>query len=231
MKKIVKTAMYFLGMMLLWMILPASVHAESTKDLYCLFNPASGEYLYTVDEKEKAALEGTWYLEGVVCKMPSVSSTATYRLYNPVTGLHLYTADDKEITKLTGEGWTKEGVAYYVDDNKTAPVYRLFDPKTGEHAFGSDATAAKMEQNGWMREGVAFYATWANSDLTYTGKKSSASTKTKTAKATGKWYEGFQKGVWYDADFYFFYIVDVDDYETNKPVVFSPEATVYCQEV
>ncbi|MCR5032732.1 MAG: hypothetical protein K6A92_07710 [Lachnospiraceae bacterium] len=229
MKKFVATILYFLTALVLWMAVPSAAHAEGGKDLYCLFNPATGEYLYTVDEKEKASLEGAWYLEGVVCKMPSVSSTATYRLYNPVSGLHLYTADEAEISKLTGEGWTREGVAYYVDDNKTAPVYRLFDPKTGEHAFGSDTTAAKMEQNGWTREGVAFYATWANNELTYTGKKSGKTAAKATVKATGKWYDGFQKGIWYDAGDHFFYICDVDDYETNKKIVFSPEAEAYTE--
>ena len=80
MKKNVVTLVYLLGAMVLWLLIPATAHAESAKELYCLFNPVSGEYLYTVDENEKAALEGAWYLEGVVCKMPAFSSTATCRL-------------------------------------------------------------------------------------------------------------------------------------------------------
>ena len=80
MKKNVGLLMYLLGAMVLWLLIPATAHAESAKELYCLFNPVSGEYLYTVDENEKAALEGAWYLEGVVCKMPAFSSTATCRL-------------------------------------------------------------------------------------------------------------------------------------------------------
>ena len=242
MKKNVGLLMYLLGAMVLWLLIPATAHAESAKELYCLFNPVSGEYLYTVDENEKASLESAWYLEGVVGKLPSESSMPIYRLYNPVSGLHLYTADPAEISKLTGEGWTNENVAFYVAEENAAPIYRLFDPKTGEHAFGSDATAAKMEQNGWTREGVAFYATWANNDLIYTGKKTGAGTTTATnaitatnggavINAPGKWYDGFQRNVWYDADFYFFCIVDVDDYETNKPIVFSPVNTAYYEEI
>ncbi len=183
MKKNVGLLMYLLGAMVLWLLIPATVHAESAKELYCLFNPVSGEYLYTVDENEKASLESAWYLEGVVGKLPSESSMPIYRLYNPASGLHLYTADPAEISKLTGEGWTNENVAFYVAEENAAPIYRLFDPKTGEHAFGSDATAAKMEQNGWTREGVAFYATWANNDLTYTGKKTEEATTTFTFTA------------------------------------------------
>ena len=241
MKKNVVTLVYLLGAMMLWLLIPATAYAESAKELYCLFNPVSGEYLYTVDENEKASLESAWYLEGVVGKLPSESSMPIYRLYNPVSGLHLYTADPAEISKLTGEGWTNENVAFYVAEENAAPIYRLFDPKTGEHAFGSDATAAKMEQNGWTREGVAFYATWANSDLIYTGKKTGAGTTTTTAANTttttntggavlhapGKWYDGLQRNVWYDAGDYFFYIPETDD--DTKDAVYSQKAYTYWQ--
>ncbi len=144
--------------------------------------------MYTVDENEKAALEGAWHLEGVVCKMPTVSSTATYRLYNPTSGLRLYTADNAEIAKLTGEGWTKEG--------------------------------------------VAFYATWANSELTYTGQKTAANTTVTTnatasnvINAPGAWCNGLKKSVWYDAGDTFFYIVD--DHENDVEVLNIPEAQSY----
>ncbi|MBR1849697.1 MAG: hypothetical protein IJ791_10765 [Lachnospiraceae bacterium] len=178
MKKRLLTMVCMMVAMVIAMLMPVTAHAESGRDLYCLRNPQTGEYLYTIDPKEKANLEGTWHYEGFVCKMPATSSVPTYRLLNSANGQHLYTASDAEITKLVGEGWTKEGVAYYVDDAKTAPIYRLFNTSTGDHAFGSDATAADMEAKGWTREGVAFYALWANADLRY-----SAGGKTVAAKA------------------------------------------------
>ncbi|MBR1849699.1 MAG: hypothetical protein IJ791_10775 [Lachnospiraceae bacterium] len=209
MKKRLLTMVCMMVAMVIAMLMPVTAHAESGRDLYCLRNPQTGEYLYTIDPKEKANLEGTWHYEGVVCKMPATSSVPTYRLLNSANGQHLYTASDAEITKLVGEGWTKEGVAYYVDDAKTAPVYRLFNTSTGDHAFGSDATAADMEAKGWKREGVAFYALWANADLRYSvGGKTVAAAQTTAKKATGKWYDNFERHVWYDMGDYFFIITD-----------------------
>ena len=209
MKKRLLTIVCMMVAMVITMLMPVTAHAESGRDLYCLRNPQTGEYLYTIDPKEKANLEGTWHYEGVVCKMPATSSVPTYRLLNSANGQHLYTASDAEITKLVGEGWTKEGVAYYVDDAKTAPIYRLFNTSTGDHAFGSDATAADMEAKGWTREGVAFYALWANTDLRYSaGGKTVAAAQTTAKKATGKWYDNYEKYVWYDMGDYFFILTD-----------------------
>ena len=42
-----------------------------------------------------------------------------------------------------------------------------------------------------------------------------------------KWYDGFQRGVWYDAGDHFFYICEIDSYEANKDLCFSPEIDTY----
>ena len=147
-------------------VLPMTAHAAE-KDMYCLYNSALKEYLYTIDENEKNNLLSTWEYKGVICTLPDSSSTPVYRLCDPVSAQHLYTSDDAEINKLVGEGWKKEGVAYYVDDAHTAPVYRMFNPATGEHQFsGSAAHMSSLEATGWVKEGVAYYALSVNESLT-----------------------------------------------------------------
>ena len=220
MKKRLLTMVCMMVAMVIAMLMPVTAHAESGRDLYCLRNPQTGEYLYTIDPKEKANLEGTWHYEGVVCKMPATSSVPTYRLLNSVNGQHLYTASEAEITKLVGEGWTKEGVAYYVDDAKTAPIYRLFNTSTGDHAFGSDATAADMEAKGWKREGVAFYALWANADLRYSaGTGATAKAAQATAAPAPKAYKSA-------ADLWIIYGegLDMYFYGAHPYVLGAPEA-------
>ncbi len=160
---------------LLFAAAPAiTAQAASGSELYCLYNPVSGEYLYTIDATEKASLESAWIYEGVVCTMPSSSGSATYRMYDPASTKHLYTSDEAEIAKLTSEGWQKEGISYFVDETRSAPVYRLFNQKTGDHAFGGDVTAAKMEQKGWTREGIAYYSLSVNDDFAYSDASTSA---------------------------------------------------------
>ena len=146
-------------------VLPMSAQAAG-KDLYCLYNSANKEFLYTIDENEKNNLISTWEYKGVICTLPDFSATPVYRLYDPVSTQHLYTSDDAEIIKLVGDGWTKEGTAYYVDDAHTAPVYRMFNPATGEHQFsGSTSQITSLEAGGWVKEGVAYYALSVNENL------------------------------------------------------------------
>ena len=146
-------------------VLPMTAHAAG-KDMYCLYNSANKEFLYTIDENEKNNLLSTWEYKGVICTLPDSSSTPVYRLYDPTSTQHLYTSDDAEINKLVGEGWKKEGVAYFVDDSHTAPVYRMFNPATGEHQFsGSAAHMSSLEAIGWVKEGVAYYALSVNEKI------------------------------------------------------------------
>ena len=168
---------------------PMTAQAASGSELYCLYNPVSGEYLYTIDPAEKASLENAWIYEGVVCTMPSVSGSATYRLYDPVSTKHLYTSDEAEISKLTSEGWQKEGISYFVDEAQSAPVYRLFNPKTGDHAFGGDVTASKLEQNGWTREGIAYFSLSVNDDFAYSDTSATSVTSAVSADTGAFTYE------------------------------------------
>lgn len=169
MKKVAKWMLAVVASIALLALVPAApVQASEDQNLYCLYNPVSGEYLYTIDVKEKENLESSWIYEGVVCYMPVHSGSATYRLYDAASSKHLYTSDEAEISKLVGEGWIREGVAYFVDEAKKAPVYRFFNPTTGDHAFGGESVTADMEQKGWVTEGVAYYAMSVNNTFAYT---------------------------------------------------------------
>ncbi len=126
-----------------------------------LYNPNSGEHLYTQSSNEYATLGSIgWVQEGRAWVAPTSSSTPVYRLYNPNTGDHHYTLSKNEYKTLGSIGWKQEGLAWYSDDAKSVPIYRLFNPNVvvGTHHY----TLSENEYNslgkiGWVKEGVAWY--------------------------------------------------------------------------
>lgn len=129
--------------------------------MYRLYNPNSGEHLYTLSTNEYNTL-GTigWKKEGKAWTAPKSSNTPVYRLYNPYSGDHHYTTSLNEYNSLGTIGWKKEGIAWYSDDAKGMSVYRLFNPNAtvGTHHY----TTSSNEYNtlgtiGWVKEGVAWY--------------------------------------------------------------------------
>ena len=144
-----------------------TVHAESTSELYCLYNPITKEYLYTVNPDEKDALSTTWSYEGVVCTVPTVSNTPIYRLYNSVSNSHLYTGVETEVTQLVSEGWQNEGVSFYVDEDNTVPIYRMHHETVNTHLFCRETAVSTLENRGWTCDGIAFYASSANEEFEY----------------------------------------------------------------
>ena len=131
-----------------------------------LYNPNSGEHLYTQSVNEYATLGSIgWVQEGRAWVAPTSSSTPVYRLYNPNTGDHHYTLSENEYKTLGSIGWRQEGLAWYSDDAKSVPIYRLFNPNVvvGTHHY----TLSKNEYNslgaiGWVKEGVAWYGAALN---------------------------------------------------------------------
>ena len=130
--------------------------------IYRVYNPNSGEHVYTKDANEKDNLvKAGWKDEGVAWKSPSKSNTPVYRLYNKNAGDHHYTVSADERAKLVKAGWKDEGVAWYSDDLKTNAVYRVYNPnaKTGSHHFTLSKTEVQnLVKAGWKDEGVAFYS-------------------------------------------------------------------------
>lgn len=100
-------------------------------DVVRLYNPWTGEHLFSADQGEIAAREKDgWKNEGTFWKAYShvgdwqekfVKSgentqkwgTAVYRLYNANNGEHLYTTSHEEYNNLKSIGWTGEGIAFY----------------------------------------------------------------------------------------------------------------------
>ena len=129
--------------------------------MYRLYNPWSGEHLFTMNWDEVTNLVSLgWKNEGIAWYSPSFSHQPVYRLYNPYSGDHFYTGDKKEYDYLGSIGWSQEGEAFNSADSTGKPIYRLFNRwlTQGTHLFTTDASEySYLGSIGWNKEGVAFY--------------------------------------------------------------------------
>lgn len=141
--------------------------AMNSRKVFRLFNPSTGEHLFTRNVSERNWLRRNcgWNYEGVAWKSVSKSvGVPVYRLYNPVLDDHHYTASKAERNRLVKRhGWKSEGVAFYATSKKKgAPVYRLYNSSWahGQHFFTQDKHERNVliKRHGWKSEGVAFYA-------------------------------------------------------------------------
>lgn len=156
-------------------------------DVVRLYNPWTGEHLFSVDQKEVSDCEKAgWQNEGTFWKAYShvgdwqakfggkdkKCGATVYRLYNPWTGEHLYTTSSEEYNKLKTTGWNGEGIAFYsvnVKEDNTAQVaetdvinttpqgvYRAFNKNVtvGTHNFAGYEENATMLANGWLPDNV-----------------------------------------------------------------------------
>lgn len=96
-------------------------------DVVRLYNPWTGEHLFSADQAEVAAREKDgWKNEGTFWKAYAHVGdwqvkfaggqkwgTAVYRLYNANNGEHLYTTSHEEYNNLKAIGWTGEGISFY----------------------------------------------------------------------------------------------------------------------
>ncbi len=130
--------------------------------MYRLYNPWSGEHLYTSSLAELSACEKSgWKYEGVAWYAPKTSSTPVYRLYNKYTGDHHYTTSKSEYDTCAKQGWTKEGIGWYSESaSNGVPLYRGYNRyvKVGTHHYTTSWTEmSAMEKSGWKYEGIAWY--------------------------------------------------------------------------
>ena len=146
---------------------PAVIELEllvGLRQMHRLYNPYSGEHLYTADTSERDALAGIgWIYEGVGWTAPKGSQTPVWRLYNPYSGDHHYTMKADEYESLAKIGWEQEGIAWYSaskDDKGAVPLYRLFNPYATvatHHYTASSDEYNKLGEAGWEKEGYAWY--------------------------------------------------------------------------
>ncbi|MDE5757280.1 MAG: hypothetical protein K2H85_01575, partial [Allobaculum sp.] len=134
--------------------------------MHRLYNPNTGEHLYTADTNERNTLTKIgWNSEGIGWIAPEISSIPVYRLYNPITegGDHHYTMDIKERDTLRVLGWKYEDVGWYSvneKDRNAVPLYRQYNPN--QYAANHNYTVDRNEHVtliglGWKDEGTAWY--------------------------------------------------------------------------
>lgn len=137
------------------------VPAVSTVQIFRLYNPNSGEHLYTESPNERDVLSRIgWVFEGGAWVSPSLSNNPVFRLYNPFSGDHHYTLSNHEYDTLSGLGWIREGVAWYGDDDEGLKLFRFFNPNVsvGTHHYTSSAEERmRMVSDGWVYEGLAWF--------------------------------------------------------------------------
>ena len=141
---------------------------ESFDDLkmYRMFNPNSGEHLYTAAELERDDLINKgWQYEGYGF-IASTNGNPVYRLYNPHSGEHHYTVDENEKNYLAFNSWNYEGIGWYSKDTGSdceKKMYRLFNPnatgpyEAGSHHYTLDENEKNyLVRNGWNYEGTSW---------------------------------------------------------------------------
>ena len=140
--------------------------------IYRLFNPSSGQHLFSANLFEIDSLTGqphSPYLnEGIAYEVSSGANQDLFRFYNHLTGRHFYTSNISERDLLLDSNlpFIYEGSAYKVHSanlitNDLVPVYRFYDSNTHVHLY----TASSVERDiwesgshGWINEGIAWYA-------------------------------------------------------------------------
>lgn len=135
---------------------PTPIKDEGRYAVYRMYNPNSGEHIFTIHLAEANHLNRLGYeYEGVAWRS-SDSGWSVYRFYNRSSGVHMYTSDMNEIRSLKKSGWEDEGIAFLSSGNN--PVYRLYNPCNGMHHFTANShEKAALVKYGWIDEGIGFY--------------------------------------------------------------------------
>lgn len=130
-------------------------------DVYRLYNPYTGEHLFTTDVNERIELSSPrngWTYEGTAWTAPAADAEPVYRLFNRWTGEHLFTKVANEYATLVEYGWSGEGVKLYSRSESGTPVYRLFNPYerngTSHHYTTNRNELRTLVEMGWRNEGV-----------------------------------------------------------------------------
>jgi|GEM_PF-3533725 len=133
-------------------------------NVFRLYNPNTGEHLYTTSNSEKTAnAYAGWTYEGIGWVAPT-KGAGVYRLYNPnaVGGDHYYTKSMFEARDLVSKGWKMDnGGAPIFYSGGSTKAYVAYNPnaQSGAHNY----TTNSFEQNsllsqGWKFGSVAFEA-------------------------------------------------------------------------
>lgn len=139
-----------------------TVPALKSTALYRIYNPKSGEHLYTKSMYEvKSLSQNGWNYEGVTSQQPA-SGDNVYRCYNPNSSEHLYTTSSYERDSLVKAGWKYEQIAFHSDTAKHTAIYRLFNPNAPQSKPSHVYTTSAYERDslvkaGWRYEKISWY--------------------------------------------------------------------------
>ena len=126
----------------------ASDEAAPRDMVYRLYNPGSGDHLYTTDANEHAVLATAgWEQEGEAFESDPAKGMPVYRLYNPnlLVGSHHFTTDANEYRTLCSGDWKDEGIAWYgatlnADATWSATAGNRFHDDAGAYSVEAHAT-------------------------------------------------------------------------------------------
>lgn len=156
---VIACAMAFMAVML---IQPAQkAHADSSQNMFRLYNPNTGEHFYTAEANENNALIGLgWKPEGDAWRAPN-QGEPVYRMYNPNgVGEHHYTMDSSEVTDLERAGWINEGIRWYSDPANNQALHSLYNPNAfaNNHHYTADQNEIQaLQELGWVYENEKWY--------------------------------------------------------------------------
>lgn len=145
-----------------------AVTANFNGPVYRLYNPNSGEHVYTMGLSEKNNLVHLgWGYEGVLgtsyytMNDQNYGKIPVYRLYSKNSGEHLYTTSNYEVNQLKNYGWVNEGIVFYdashYGSRQAIGIIRLYNPNSGQHFYTNNSEeAASLIKLGWNDEYTAF---------------------------------------------------------------------------
>ncbi|MCT0016531.1 glycoside hydrolase, family 25 [Lactococcus lactis subsp. lactis] len=145
-----------------------AVTADFNGPVYRLYNPNSGEHVYTMGLSEKNNLvhlgrgyEGVLGTSYYTMNGQNYDKIPVYRLYSKNSGEHLYTTSNYEVNQLKNYGWLNEGIVFYdashYGSRQAIGIIRLYNPNSGQHFYTNNSEeAASLIKLGWNDEYTAF---------------------------------------------------------------------------
>lgn len=145
-----------------------AVTANFNGPVYRLYNPNSGEHVYTMGLTEKNNLVHLgWGYEGILgtsyytMNGQNYDKIPVYRLYSKNSGEHLYTTSNYEVNQLKNYDWVNEGIVFYdashYGSNQAIGIDRLYNPNSGQHFYTNNSLeTAFLIKLGWKYEQTAF---------------------------------------------------------------------------
>jgi len=141
---------------------PSTPSTTSSKVVYRIYNPNTGEHFYTESLGERNAdIRNGWSDEGIGWSAPT-SGTPVYRVFNPNVhgGDHYYTTSIGEANSLISKGWRPDnGGKPVFYSGGSVNVYVAYNPnaKSGSHNYTSNSAEQNaLMTKGWKYGAVAF---------------------------------------------------------------------------